>query len=585
MDIQQRFKDRIDVLGSKPKEALPFDTSVPAYKAWEDQLSIVNTQETTALMASASHALVNTPINPIDKLLLLNATHDFLFKLSQVCLEGIQKSTFPLSEKQSAISSQLIETLLNISLGYLGLICSAEFTKNDSNTDKQTPHFSVNEKTLILFKSFEFLSLIQFIKALIYRLPQEPFWNQVNALFLLAETHQLSQIVFPCLDGEHTSTIEDEFKKIQFFNLAQTNRFRQNDMVTIRSILASLANGISLSSTSGESFSFVVDLNSAIPARHTSETTSTSGQTRFMSNASLINYLLNKDSIAEEKQGVIALNSRQAKLSKKVIQRLLPCWQTKVVRQATRHSQTETIVIYPGLESIIKALVLQKDPNAYEQLQNQNTAASSVNINDLELTPIDDTGAFKDNVFIKDNSSITQQLKVSAKNTFSSDKIWSKERVSIAGEKGTKITAETQDTSLQGLRFTVSPDNKYLIKVTDLVGIRTQNDAIQLAIVRRINSLDDGCVSVGVEMMAPKIKLAHLYRKNNKKPHKTVLFLQGIPAIKQADSIISSSVIEERDLTVTAEYNSQKKLFTIEQAIEINQVFSHYSVLIKTVID
>ncbi|MBQ0723821.1 MAG: hypothetical protein KBT50_02145 [Cycloclasticus sp.] len=582
MDIQQRFKERVDLSIKKTPQNLPFDATIAGYKIWEEQLSIVNTRETTALMANASHALLTSSINISDKFQLLRETHGFLFRLSEVCLEGIQKSTFPLSEEQSAISSQLIETLQSISFIYLDIICSSEFATIDSGADEQAAVFSMPEKTVILLTSLELLSLTQFIKALIYRVPKEPFWNQVNALFLLAETHQLSQSIAPSLDGEHTSTIEDEFKKIHFFNLAQTNRFRQSDIVTIRSILAAQAGGISLSLSAGGAFSFIVDLNSTAPAMHISAAMEAPTQPRFMNNTLLINYLLSKDVLADEKSGVITLSSRQAKLSRKVIQRILPCWQTKVSRQSTRHHQAETIFIYPGFESIIKALLLQKNPNAYDQ--NQGPSAS-VNINDLELTPIDDTGRFKENVFQKDNTGITKQLKASAKNAFSSDKIWSKNRAKVPGERGTKITAETQDASLQGLRFIVSPDNKYLIKVTDLVGIQTQNNTIQLAIVRRINSLDDGCVSVGVEMLAPEVKLAQTYQENDKTVLNTVLFLQGIPAIKQADSIISASRINEKDLIVATETGDQKKLFTIDQAIEINQVFSHYNVLNKSIMN
>lgn len=584
MDIQQRFKDRVNLWVKKPSQSLPFEATVTAYKTWEDQLSIVNTRETTALMANALHALLTSSINISDKFQLLSEAHDFLFRLSQICLEGIQKSTFPLSVELSAISSQLIETLQTTNFIYLDIICTPEFATIESNTDENKAIFSVQDKTFILLRSLEFLSLTQFIKALIYRQPKEPSWNQVNALFLMAETHRISQDGFPSLDGEHTTTIENEFKKIHFFSLAQTNRFRQSDIVTIRSILAAQVGSIYFSSSAKESFSFTVDLNTAAPAIHVSAATETSHQSRFMNSTSLINHLLSKGALTDERSGVVTLNSRKAKLSQKVVQRLLPCWQTKVSRQASRHRQTEGIFVYPGFESIIKALVLQKNPHAYEQRQ-QQSPSTSVKINDLELTPIDDTGRFRENVFQKDNLGITKQLKTSAKNAFSSDKIWSKNRATLPGQKGIKITAETQDASLQGLRFMVSLDNKYLIKITDLIGIQIQNKTIQLAIVRRINSLDDGCVSVGVEMLAPEVKLAHIYQKNDKSPLKTVLFLQGIPAIKQFDSIMSSSEITEKDLLIATEMDNQKKLFTFSQAIEINQAYSHYTVLNKTIMD
>lgn len=53
--------------------------------------------------------------------------------------------------------------------------------------------------------------------AMVYKQPQGPFWNNANALFMLAEDLKIHQFDHLNMD-EQLVSIENEFKKLADFN-------------------------------------------------------------------------------------------------------------------------------------------------------------------------------------------------------------------------------------------------------------------------------------------------------------------------------------------------------------------------------
>jgi len=293
--------------------------------------------------------------------------------------------------------------------------------------------------------------------------------------------------------------------------------------------------------------------------------------------------MLSDEVVAHEQHGAVSLISDKPKLRKKVIHQLIPNWSSQPSRQSSRHVQHESVSIYPGFDSIIKALIQIAAPAENEKSTKSEKESTPFNISDLSLIPMD--GNQHHTHVIRNDSVINTVLKRTAEESISSKNIWTKKHQHKFGEKGDRMDAEVNDASLQGLHFKVTADNKALLRVTDLIGIQTKTETLQLAIIRRLNKLENGEVSVGVEMMSPHLKVASLRTLEKGAGTKPVIFLQGIPSINQADAIICPFMIENKNVEILLKVNKQTTSFSLEQTLETNRVFSHYTVLKKTEVD
>ena len=584
MDTHKEFTDRIRPIIIKSHVDLPFEPNITSCHEWINTLPILNPQSTADMMSTASRALLSTPISPIDKFNISEAVKPCVVKLLSTCISTTEGAKLPLTKKQSDLSTQTLEVLTNFHSIYMGIACSTSFMKIDvTRNDEDTPQFSEQQKGLVIYRAIEFLGIIQFFKSLLYTQTDQGFWNDANALFALAEGLHIHQFDYLKIDGEKSTSIENEFKTIHFFHLAQPNRFRQSDIKTIQCILSIHASNILMSSAHEQSAGFYVDLSSSTPISHTSNLTATNNQCRFIDNENLVEFMQSDQVIAPERHGAISLISDKPILPKKTIRQLLPSWSTAQSRQAPRHDQTEEITVYPGFDSIIRALILKQNPNHFSKKSvPQKKNPLDFGIENLHLIPMDEHQKSHHSV---NDTDMNRALKASAENSLSSNSIWKKKRSVKPGEKGEAMEAQMNDASLQGLRFKVSANNNALLKASDLIGIQTKNESLQLAIIRRINKLEDGDISVGVEVMAPSLKIANIKFHDKESTPKPVIFLQGIPAINQPDTIISPLLLENTHEDIVLKMKDKVSYYSIDKTIETNQVFTHYTVLKETNLD
>jgi len=590
MDVYKRFKDRIKLTKPNTASGLPFEANIEAYKQWEAELPILDTHASISLLIPAVEALLSTDIAAHKKIALIEAAQDCLCALLMSCKDQLKGANLPLQKQHSELSDQLLVGLDSFTNIYLQIICSDDFSSNntlqhDEGADKgeQTLAFPNALKSLVIFRAIELLSAKQLLMSLIYQSPLADFWNTVNALYELSEGLQLQKKQLLSFSKKQSISIETGFKRIHFLNLAGVNRFRRGDIVRISTILELHGETISINSSRQESGTFKVDLASCSAVCYLEKQSNPTPSERFFNTEKLIAFMLSKQAIVHEQHGAVSLLSDQPKLIKKVIRQLIPSWSTSQSRQSPRHAQTEEVTIYPGFESIFKALILIHNPESYQKKTTNNKAESPFNLSDITLVPIDNSRHHQH--LIRDDNVINNILKKTSDELNSSKAIWAKKRSQPLGEKGEKMSAKVHDASLQGLHFMVTLDNKPLLKVTDLIGIQTKNEMLQLAIIRRLNKLHDGNVSVGVEMMSPNLKIASIKSIQKDSSTNPVIFLQGIPSINQADAIISPALIDEKDIRIMLKVNHKTSEFSLGDTIETNRVFNHYTVLKKNELD
>lgn len=584
MDTQKKFKDRIRPTVIKSQVDLPFEPNITSCLEWADSLPVLNTTSTADMMSVASQALLTTDINPLDKFKISEAVKPCVIKLLSICSEELERASLPLTKKLSEISSKTLTVLTNFSLIYIDIACSTGFMDAGTSGDsKESFDFSEHQRGLVLHRALELLEVIQFLQSLLYKQVSLDFWNRTNALFEFAESLCIHQHDYLTLDEDKSTTIENEFKEIHYFHLAASNRFRQSEIKTIQRILSLQSDNILITPTRDDASTFCVDLSSSSPAIPISDLSVSDNQYRFLNNERLIQFMQSNDIIAPERHGAISLVSKKPILSKEVIHQLLPSWRGVQSRKETRHEQSEEVTVYPGFDSIIRALILKQNPDYFNKktLPKINNPLN-LDIDNLSLIPIED---HQRSQHLKNDASINKVLKASADNSLSANSIWGKKKSAKLGEKGESISAETNDTSLQGLRFKVSANNKALLKASDLIGIQTKNQTVQLAIIRRINTLQDGDISVGAEMMSPSLKVANIKPHDKEAPPKPVIFLQGIPTINQPDAIISPFLLDNAHEDIVLKTKDNVSTFSIDEIIETNQVFTHYTVSKETNLD
>jgi len=586
IEIYKSFTDRVKLDNIDVNLNLPFQSNLAAYQQWEAELPILNADTTAGSLASASQALLNTHVPLKEKFAILNEAQSCLNSLLARCKEALSGANLPLRRQQAELSSKLLSTLGSFSQAYIQVLSLTDRLQTDGMqpvTQTPAPAPAPIQTDVVIFKIMELLAKEQLLESLVYQYPEANFWNTVNALYSLAEALNIQQKEQLTFDKERTTSIEAEFKKIHFFNLAGVNRFRRGDIKKIHEVLTLHAGDIAIDSTPGDSPTLSIDLASCSAVAYASSTPDNKNTIRYLDTEQLVMFMLSDEAIAQEQHGAVSLVSDKPLLTKSVIDRLIPNWATHLSRQSDRYTQSEDILIYPGFDSIIKALVLISRPDAYKKKTITTKAAPEpFSLSDATLVPIDSN---HHSHVIHNDSVINNMLKRTAENSTSSNSIWAKTKSKKPGEKGSELNAEINDTSLHGLQFTVTADNKPLLRVTDLIGIQTKTEALQLAVIRRINRLDNGDISVGTEMMTPNLKIASLQPFDKESKTQPIIFLLGIPSINQADAIISPQLIENKNVDVMLKVNKQITRFSIDETIETNRIFSHYTVLKKTEVD
>jgi len=577
MDTHKQFRDRIKSTLIKSHVDLPFEPTLSACQKWADSLPILNTALTADLMSVASQALLSIDINPLDKFKISEAIKPYSIKLLSTCSEELERTSLPLSNKTSNTAKQTLNVLTNFHLIYIDIACSKGFMGTSSG-NKRSSIVPQQQRELILHRAMELLGITQLFQSLIYMQPDLIFWSRANALFEFAESLSIQKHSYLTIDESKSTTIENIFKEIHYFHIAASNRFRQNDIKTIHQILALQSDDILMTSTHEDASTFCVDLSSSSPATPVSDLPADEKQYRFLNNEHLIQFMQSSEVIAPERQGVISLASKKPILSKGTIQQLIPSWRGILSRKETRHEQTEEVTVYPGFDSIIRALLIRQNPHYFKQ----KGKLPDRNLESLHLVPIDEPQRSR---YLLSNVDTNRALKASVKKPLSFNSIWTKKSSIKPGEKGESLDAETNDASLQGLMFTVSADNQPLLKANDLIGIQTKNESIQLAIIRRINTLPEKDISVGAEMMSPSINIANIKFHDEETPPKLTLFLQGIPDINQPDAIISPFLIDNAQADIILKKPNAQSTYVIDKTLETNQVFTHYAVLKEANVD
>lgn len=575
------------------------DSVLPFFKAnpeslseWLETLPKLNPAECCRKILPAMETMNLTTIDGETRFRMLECLRNYLFDLISSTETQFLDASFPMSEKVSEMAYFAVHAQKAMADAYQLAIGSPEFvTKSsaqpaaDSGSEPRSKsHFTEELQAIAIHRALQSLGRVLLRRAQIYRANTSTIWDEINALYLLAEQHLMHQIPIEDNQNPHVqrSSIEAIFKRLHFFTLAVPNRFRQRDIQSIYLLLSETADKIRLSdihASDQEQANFFVALNSDMPSLHISKKISQDGSLRYFHTRAFVEHLMSDAVIARGKEELLNLDSQKTRMPERTVRRLLQCWHQTVSRQFSRQEEKQPVTIYPGLQNIIKKFLYVPVAEKAKAKMGRGDIDSRFSIAHLELLPTSDhdgRDASFDSHSMRSERSVESMLKASKSNT-SADDIWKKAALKKPQGEAQKIAAEIGDVSAKGYQINLNPDKQPLIRVGDLLGIQQSPDQMEIAVVRRMQIPEDGHVHIGVELIAPNARVARIVNKDENIRSRSVLLLPGIPAIKQPISLITVSKLDVPGNQIELLIDKTRGNYQLLKLLESNPAFVHYT--------
>jgi len=574
---KDRLRKPTSLLG---RQVLPFSPTEDGINKWLQNLPILNVTVIGENFNIAASAILTNKLSDNDRFTLIEKIIPNLYVFYDECNKEVIDAKFPLEDKSNYLAEKLLSVLNTFIDVYIDIIKSENFSsKTPHKNQKEQPIFNQHQQAIIIHRALSLLSLIQLFSSLTYRTSALYNWDETNALLCLAQHYELDNIETGISsENKHaSSTITNEFIKINYTHIALLNRFRQRDVLKIHDIINSQVKTVSLTKEKTEHTSFFINPYKNLEVTNINAYQEHEDNILFFENELLTQYFT---SLALDKYAnKILLNSA-------VIQKLLPCWQKPHNRQFARTDESKEIVIYPGFKNIIKKLFPNETPSV--SLGNKPTGQkkSTFGLSNVEIIPIENNPfankAHRNN-FLRNEKDIARVIKETDHKTVTSVDIWSKNKNTKQIGSANHIDAIQKDSSASGFRFKISQENKSLLQAADLIGIETiKEKKLELAIIRRLDNLEGDGISLGVELIAPNIKLGIICNTDKSIRSREVLFLPSVKKLNQPDAIISISPLENTRIDLELKIENQLETYSISKLVETNAVFTRYT-LQKTI--
>lgn len=586
-EVPKGITSRLNIPATVSDSVLPFfKANADSLTEWLDTLPKLNPAGTCRKILPAMETMNLTTLPGRVRYELAECIRPTLFDLIQSSEPQFLDASFPMSDKVAEMTNFSIHFQEALADAYKSVIVSPDFVDEKTQTkpgeDSAKPFFSESIQCTTIHRAMQSIGMVLLRSAQCYRPEPDHVWDQVNALYLLAEQHGLHQI--PVLDEQFErhpeSTIEELFKKLHFFNLAVPNRFRQRDIQSISHILEESVAKIEISETQGngeQQANFFVVLNAEYPALHISKQVTHDASLRYFHTRAFVEHLMSDAVLAKGKNELLRLADKSTQLPERTIRKLLQCWHQIASRQFSRQDDTRPVTIYPGLQNIIKKFLYVPSAEKAEARMGRDALTDRFSIAHLELVPTDrDRDVSFDAHSMRSERSVESMLKASKSNTSASD-IWKKAAARQAQGEAVKVAGEIDDTSAKGYHLKLNPDRQPLVKVGDLIGISEGKGKMEIAVIRHLHSQDEGGLSMGVELIAPNAQVARIVNQDDNIRSRSVLMLPGVEAIKQPPSVLTVSRLELPSNRLELTINKSPSQYQLLKLIESNPAFSHYT--------
>ena len=487
---------------------IPFKLEESALLNWLNELSRHNSQEACLQVLHLLQALKHEEISSKKRISFLIIIAEYL-KSYISTLEGVcWDVSFPLTMEERVYAEAVTWNYLAMGEGFF--IAAQDSSKKDA--------------CFALTMALQAIGRAQLHIAAVYSIPDDGFWKLIYQMFTFAEERNLLSVK---IKEFKNLTLEAMFKKVFVFHACDTNQFRARDMRTVFHFLDNVCNNMPLEKqTNVEHASFVFDLKSDKPPFHNrnKENISSKGL-RYFSPAI----------VAHEIYDTLKVNNPWSGTSKSIndalFLRVIKTLSLGQRRKYTRLTDGHEVSGVIGFDDIVNFLRKQKSPVPPESHKNDENQ-SKTSEEELQL--------YIDNHRQQLNTSDDENYS-EISYAMSDNAIWQQNKALESPiEKITLKKIRIFDSSAKGYSVYWN-DASAKAKIGDVFGLISEDKKrLEIAVIRRIAMSTYDEFRFGAEIIGFESEVVCICHANNHNVCSWAIFIPGIRALKQTDTLIFS---------------------------------------------
>ena len=425
---------------------------------------------------------------------------------------------FPLSKRNQKIANLTHELNCELAIAYKAVIKRYLRSSRVDKTDKKL-------LVIALYRAIYYLSKVIVQKALVYESCPTHIWQEIHGLYHYARRHGLDtlQVKVTSSGGEeHSSSIQNAYKRILMFNLASPMRLRQREIHQLYAVLEDWSRYAVIRDTvekSDPENQFLVVVEKDAPPIHISlakdEISNSSASKLIIDTTELINKL---NEIFSQESEQITTGMPAGIMSNALRRRLMQTWSSAPHRKFARTKLNFELTVAVGLMAIHS--LLEEEEAAYDadmggeleaDMNWLDQQADSDGFTGVSLKSRDLSAAFSLAPIEKRRDVRREGFEEFGPN--SHDEIEPEPVVPIWGNTGEKDDVTYETYSFQTINESAGgycldwhgPPPVPPVKVGELIGIQSTSIAGQygVAVIRWIQTSGEHGLQVGVQMLAP----------------------------------------------------------------------------------
>ena len=324
-----------------------FNTSPDVVRVWVDELPLINTEKSWALLDDALTQINSLSISTKNRLEVLE-----LLATSVICVAETMKKVFlakpiPLRGLNLALATQTVELCNQMATGYR--ILADDLGHNDSQ---------ILTLTTAIHRSLRYLSEVLLTNYQVYIQYPEGLWKTINALYALAEQHDITTrpITDTTLSTPAQSMISTVYKQILLMSLACPYRLRQKEIHFVYNAIMDWADITRLYDMEDEQAQglFIINLNADNPPSYRALDGSGSSGHHWRT--------LDTTSMAERIRDI--QNRKPGNANRyigigdtDILQRLMLAWGVMPKRRFSRQAKSAKVGLVVGLNAIHRCVM------------------------------------------------------------------------------------------------------------------------------------------------------------------------------------------------------------------------------------
>jgi hypothetical protein len=357
--------------------------------------------------------------------------------------------------------------------------------------------------------------------AAVYSLPNDGFWEDIYQMFSVAEKRKLLDIKIKRLKD---ITVASIFKKLFIFQACDTNQFRARDMQTIFHFLDKVCDNVIIKSQTDPEFAyFSFDLSADIPPLKLNDEADnvTSVNIRYFSPIIVAHEIY--DSL---KKGTIWTGTIKS-INTTLFLRVIKTLGLGQKRKYTRLNDGHQVLGVIGFEDIVNFLRKNKP------ISPENHLVLEIELKKKEKVTKELKLYIKNKNLTQNNDGLSQEILT--------DSIWKTPKpIDIKNVNVKEI--HIFDSSAKGYSVYWNDSNtKTKAKIGDVFGIISKDEKrLEIALIRRIAMSEGDNFRFGAEVIGFESEVVYICHPNDKERYIWAIFIPGIKALRQADTLIFS---------------------------------------------